>query len=52
MIANWFSAATGDFPEHVMRDYEKVLELKYGENPHQRAATTPRSACASTCFRR
>ena len=21
-----------------MRDYEKVLELKYGENPHQRAA--------------
>jgi phosphoribosylaminoimidazolecarboxamide formyltransferase / IMP cyclohydrolase len=38
VIANWFSAATGDFPEHVMRDYEKVLELKYGENPHQRAA--------------
>jgi phosphoribosylaminoimidazolecarboxamide formyltransferase / IMP cyclohydrolase len=38
VIANWFSEAAGDFPEHVMRDYEKVLELKYGENPHQRAA--------------
>jgi phosphoribosylaminoimidazolecarboxamide formyltransferase/IMP cyclohydrolase len=38
VIANWFSAADGDFPAYVMRDYEKVLELKYGENPHQRAA--------------
>ena len=38
VIANWFSEADGDFPEYVMRDYEKVLELKYGENPHQRAA--------------
>jgi phosphoribosylaminoimidazolecarboxamide formyltransferase / IMP cyclohydrolase len=38
VIANWFSATAGDFPDHVMRDYEKVLELKYGENPHQRAA--------------
>ncbi len=38
VIANWFSEAGGDFPEYVMRDYEKVLELKYGENPHQRAA--------------
>ena len=38
VIANWFSEAGGDFPDYVMRDYEKVLELKYGENPHQRAA--------------
>ncbi|MFA4965651.1 MAG: bifunctional phosphoribosylaminoimidazolecarboxamide formyltransferase/IMP cyclohydrolase [Thermoleophilia bacterium] len=38
VIANWFSEADGDFPDHVMRDYHKVLELKYGENPHQRAA--------------
>jgi phosphoribosylaminoimidazolecarboxamide formyltransferase/IMP cyclohydrolase len=38
VIANWFSEAGGDFPDHVMRDYNKVLELKYGENPHQRAA--------------
>lgn len=38
VIANWFGEDEGDFPDHVMRDYEKVLELKYGENPHQRAA--------------
>jgi phosphoribosylaminoimidazolecarboxamide formyltransferase / IMP cyclohydrolase len=38
VIANWFSETEGDFPHYVMRDYEKVMELKYGENPHQRAA--------------
>jgi phosphoribosylaminoimidazolecarboxamide formyltransferase/IMP cyclohydrolase len=38
VIANWFSEGEGDFPAHVMRDFEKVMELKYGENPHQRAA--------------
>ena len=38
VIANWFSEEEGDFPSYVMRDYRKVLELKYGENPHQRAA--------------
>jgi phosphoribosylaminoimidazolecarboxamide formyltransferase/IMP cyclohydrolase len=38
VIANWFSEADGDFPDYVMRDYQKILELKYGENPHQRAA--------------
>ncbi len=37
-IASWFSETHGDFPEYMMRDYEKVLDLKYGENPHQRAA--------------
>ena len=38
MIANWFSQEQGDFPSYVMRDYHKVMDLKYGENPHQRAA--------------
>ena len=38
VIASWFSTADGDFPDYIMRDYEKVAELKYGENPHQRAA--------------
>jgi phosphoribosylaminoimidazolecarboxamide formyltransferase/IMP cyclohydrolase len=38
VIANWFSEAEGDFPAHVLRDYEKVMDLNYGENPHQRAA--------------
>ena len=38
IIANWFSETEGDFPSHILRDYEKVMELSYGENPHQRAA--------------
>jgi len=38
VIANWFSETEGDFPSHLLRDYEKVMELSYGENPHQRAA--------------
>ncbi|MGO8685013.1 MAG: bifunctional phosphoribosylaminoimidazolecarboxamide formyltransferase/IMP cyclohydrolase [Thermoleophilia bacterium] len=38
VIANWFSEREGDFPRYVLRDYEKVMDLKYGENPHQRAA--------------
>ena len=29
-----------------MRDYEKVMELKYGENPHQRAAYYAESGAA------
>ncbi len=38
VIANWFSEQEGDFPSHILRDYHKVMDLKYGENPHQRAA--------------
>jgi phosphoribosylaminoimidazolecarboxamide formyltransferase/IMP cyclohydrolase len=53
-IANWFEAgdATEDsesnatptpeeeeqFPEHLTLRYEKALPLRYGENPHQKAA--------------
>ena len=38
-IARWFSERTDDdFPQLHVRAYEKVLELAYGENPHQRAA--------------
>ena len=37
-ISSWFSAHYEDFPEHVVVAYEKVLDLSYGENPHQRAA--------------
>jgi phosphoribosylaminoimidazolecarboxamide formyltransferase/IMP cyclohydrolase len=37
-IAGWFSVRDGDFPAHMLRDYSKVMDLKYGENPHQRAA--------------
>ena len=37
-IARWFSERDEDFPQLYVRAYEKVLDLAYGENPHQRAA--------------
>jgi phosphoribosylaminoimidazolecarboxamide formyltransferase/IMP cyclohydrolase len=36
-IATWF-AERETFPETIVLALEKVLELSYGENPHQRAA--------------
>jgi len=38
VIANWFSETEAEFPSHLLRDFEKVMDLSYGENPHQRAA--------------
>jgi phosphoribosylaminoimidazolecarboxamide formyltransferase / IMP cyclohydrolase len=38
-IARWFAERLDDdFPHLHVRAYEKVLDLPYGENPHQRAA--------------
>jgi phosphoribosylaminoimidazolecarboxamide formyltransferase/IMP cyclohydrolase len=37
-IARWFQERAGDFPPLMVRAFERVLELPYGENPHQRAA--------------
>src|SRR5581483_3874003 len=37
-IARWFQEKGADFPALVVRAFEKVLELPYGENPHQRGA--------------
>src|SRR3954471_15255248 len=37
-IAQWFAEREDDFPAIYPRVYEKVLDLTYGENPHQRAA--------------
>jgi phosphoribosylaminoimidazolecarboxamide formyltransferase / IMP cyclohydrolase len=37
-IARWFAERGEDFPPLLMRAFEKVLDLSYGENPHQRAA--------------
>src|SRR4051794_12111722 len=37
-IARWFAEREDDFPALYPRVYEKVLDLSYGENPHQRAA--------------
>jgi phosphoribosylaminoimidazolecarboxamide formyltransferase/IMP cyclohydrolase len=37
-ISRWFAEREDDFPAQYTRSYEKVLDLSYGENPHQRAA--------------
>src|SRR3954447_11363277 len=37
-IARWFAEREDDFPAIYPRVYEKMLDLSYGENPHQRAA--------------
>src|SRR5579884_1670249 len=37
-IARWFQEKREDFPSLMVRAYEHVLDLPYGENPHQRAA--------------
>jgi phosphoribosylaminoimidazolecarboxamide formyltransferase/IMP cyclohydrolase len=37
-IARWFGEKLDDFPPLIMGAYEKVTDLAYGENPHQRAA--------------
>ena len=37
-IARWFQEKREDFPPLFVRAFQKVLELPYGENPHQRAA--------------
>lgn len=39
MIARYFADETGEeFPETYTVTYEKVQDLRYGENPHQKAA--------------
>ncbi|MBX5468419.1 MAG: bifunctional phosphoribosylaminoimidazolecarboxamide formyltransferase/IMP cyclohydrolase [Thermoleophilaceae bacterium] len=37
-ISRWFCEKEESFPALYVRAYEKVLDLAYGENPHQRAA--------------
>jgi phosphoribosylaminoimidazolecarboxamide formyltransferase / IMP cyclohydrolase len=37
-IARWFAEKQEEFPALHVRAFEKVLDLPYGENPHQRAA--------------
>jgi phosphoribosylaminoimidazolecarboxamide formyltransferase / IMP cyclohydrolase len=38
-ISRWFASRTSDgFPDRWASAYEKVSDLRYGENPHQRAA--------------
>src|SRR4051812_10338194 len=42
-ISRWFSEKEESFPGLYVRAYEKVLDLSYGENPHQRAAYYPQA---------
>jgi phosphoribosylaminoimidazolecarboxamide formyltransferase/IMP cyclohydrolase len=37
-ISRWFQEKDVGFPPLLVRAFEKVLELPYGENPHQRGA--------------
>ncbi len=37
-ISNWFGSAYEDFPGHLAVGFEKLMDLSYGENPHQRGA--------------
>ncbi|MBC8536787.1 bifunctional phosphoribosylaminoimidazolecarboxamide formyltransferase/IMP cyclohydrolase [Feifania hominis] len=40
MISNWLGRQAGDdpLPETITMTYEKVQDMRYGENPHQRGA--------------
>jgi phosphoribosylaminoimidazolecarboxamide formyltransferase / IMP cyclohydrolase len=37
-ISRWFAEREEDLPGQYTRSFEKVLDLAYGENPHQRAS--------------
>ncbi|MFN2611959.1 MAG: bifunctional phosphoribosylaminoimidazolecarboxamide formyltransferase/IMP cyclohydrolase [Solirubrobacterales bacterium] len=37
-ISRWFSNKYEAFPTHWVSSWEKLMDLSYGENPHQRAA--------------
>ncbi len=37
-IADWLASAEDDFPQSIMLGFDRVRDLSYGENPHQRAA--------------
>jgi phosphoribosylaminoimidazolecarboxamide formyltransferase/IMP cyclohydrolase len=37
-ISRWFAEREEDFPIQENRSFTKVMDLSYGENPHQRAA--------------
>src|SRR5690606_29000518 len=46
-ISGWFSTSYEDFPANQVVAYEKVMDLSYGENPHQRAALYAETAAGS-----
>jgi phosphoribosylaminoimidazolecarboxamide formyltransferase/IMP cyclohydrolase len=48
-ISTWFATREGGdaFPDSWREAYEKVMDLRYGENPHQRAAFYARAGAAT-----
>jgi phosphoribosylaminoimidazolecarboxamide formyltransferase / IMP cyclohydrolase len=47
-ISTWFAARESDgFPESWRDAYEKITDLRYGENPHQQAAFYARAGSAT-----
>jgi len=48
LIANYLNKE--DFPEKLTLGYEKVFDLRYGENPHQKAAFYQEAICPETCI--
>jgi phosphoribosylaminoimidazolecarboxamide formyltransferase/IMP cyclohydrolase len=46
-ISEWFGKREEDFPALFVRAYEKVFDLSYGENPHQRAAYYASAGCTT-----
>jgi phosphoribosylaminoimidazolecarboxamide formyltransferase / IMP cyclohydrolase len=49
-ISTWFAereAAEGELPATFAESFEKVMDLRYGENPHQQAAFYARAGAAT-----
>ena len=46
-ISRWFGLRYEAFPQHWVFNYEKFLDLSYGENPHQKAALYVESGARS-----
>ncbi len=46
-ISRWFGLRYEAFPQHWVFQYEKFLDLSYGENPHQKAALYVESGARS-----
>jgi phosphoribosylaminoimidazolecarboxamide formyltransferase/IMP cyclohydrolase len=51
-ISRWFAESFEAYPEHLVIAYEKLLDLSYGENPHQRAALYAEAGARSTVLSR
>ncbi|MDX6652045.1 MAG: phosphoribosylaminoimidazolecarboxamide formyltransferase / cyclohydrolase [Solirubrobacterales bacterium] len=51
-ISRWFAESYETFPAHLVVAYEKLIDLSYGENPHQRAALYSEVGARSTVLSR